>query len=434
MLQRLSHLPITVDYRNVTWNANTLRSLISALRHPDRVCRITIQGSYTDSVVLSKAIGLSFPALESLELQNTDSFDPAILLASPFMTSIQSLRHLQLDGPRLYPILSEVLSVTTSLVDLTLGGLVTILSLVDGVSIFTHLQRMPHLRNLQLSTWFGYPIDDGDDIPPSPAATTLAELTYFRFSARFSEIEWFVPGLVAPSLLELYISIYNASDILHIPNLSKFICATGTVFFAARLTILKAILGRTFKASLFAFTPPLSIDDPPSKIVSIETSSLVRLDSASALMLTTVDDIFLSLFNPTEFDGPFPLEDSREFIKEFRNVKTLRLHHGLETTVADMLRSPTENPLPAGEEVVSDATIPTSTSIHHSGSQFTLDILPSLEEIVVYARAPNMSIDDKEGASALESFGPFMTARHRVGRPVKVFWNADGKVPRYFLS
>jgi hypothetical protein len=384
--------------------------------------------------VLSKALGLSFPALESLELQNAGIFDTTILLASPFMTSIQSLRHLQLDGPSLHPILSEVLSVTTSLVDLTLGGFVTILSLMDGVSIFTYLQRMPHLRNLQLSTRFGFSIDDEDDIPPSPAATTLAELTYFRFSAGYSEIEWFVPGLVARSLRELYISIYDAPDIFHIPNLSKFICATGTVFFAARLTILEPNSYRTFKTSLFAFAPPHSIDDPPSKIVSIETSSLVRLDSASALMLTTVEDIFISLFDPTKFDRPLPLEDLREFINEFRNVKTLRLHHGLETIVADMLRPPTENPLPAGEEVVSDATISTSTSIHRSGSQFTLDILPSLEEIVVYARTPNMSIDEKEGASTLESFGPFMTARHRVGRPVTVFWNADGNVPRCFLS
>ena len=432
MLQRLSHLPIVVDYGNVTWHSDTLGRLISALRYPDRVCRITIQGSYTDSVVLSKALGSSFPALESLELQNAGSFDPTILLASPFMTSIQSLRHLQLEGPSLHPILS----VTTSLVDLTLGGFVTILSLMDGVSIFTHLQRMPHLRNLQLSTQYDFSFDHEDDMPPSPAATTLTELTCFRISAGYSEIDWFLPGLVAPSLRELHISIYDSydssdsSDIFHIPNLSKFICATGTVFFAARLTI----WGHTFQTSLFAFAPPLSIDDPPSKIVSIETSTLVRLDSTSALMRTTVEDIFLSLSDSTEFDEPIPLEDFREFIKEFRNVKTLRLHHGLETTVADMLRPPTENPLPTGEGVISDATIPTSTSIHPSGSQFTLDILPSLEEIVVYARAPNMSIDEKEGASALELFGPFMTARHRVDRPMKVFWNADGKVPRYFLS
>ena len=109
----------------------------------------------------------------------------------------------------------------------------------------------------------------------------------------------------------------------------------------------------------------------------------------------------------------------------------LRLQHGLETIVADILRPSTAYHLPAGEEADPDATKPSSTPINHSGSQFGF---PSLEEIVVYARTPNMPIDEKEIESVLESFAPFTTARYRVGRPVKVFWNTYGKVPGYFNS
>ena len=426
-LQHYPHFPIVVDYSNVDWNANVLRCFVSALRYPDRVCRIANKGSYKYEhfAIISNALNSSFPALESLELHDSWKFEATVLLSSRFRTSIQSIRLLRLDGSS--PLISPVLSVTTSLVDLTLN-VVTIRYLTDGASIFTHLQGLPHLRNLQVSESPKIGFYDEEMIPLPPTTTTLlAELTYFRLSAGYSEIERFVAGLAAPSLRELHISIQNACSILN-PNLSEFIRVAGIVFFAARL----AISHQSFRTSLFAH--PLSIDGPPSKIVTIETRSLARLDNAPSPMLATVEDVFLSLSDPIEFDEPFPLEDLREFIKEFRNVKTLRLHHGLETIVADILRPPTENPLPAGEEVVLDAIIPNSMSIHHSGSRFTSDILPSLEEIVVYARAPNMSIDEKEIASVLESSEHFTTARHRVGRPVKAFWNTYGKVPRYFVS
>ena len=66
-------------------------------------------------------------------------------------------------------------------------------------------------------------------------------------------------------------------------------------------------------------------------------------------------------------------------------------------------------------------------------NQFSLDIFPSLEEIVVCSRTLDTPIDEKESASVLESFRPFVTARHQVDRPVKVFWSADGEVLRYFM-
>jgi hypothetical protein len=426
-LRPFLHLPIIVDYSHaVNWNGNTLKRLVSALRYPDRVCRIAIKGSYMDPATISKALDLSFPALESLELHNLGSFDPTILLATPFMNSIQSLRHLQLDGTSRFPLLSQVLSATTSLVDLTLSVL-TVDCLIDGASIFAHLQRMPHLRNLQVFTRFFSPAG----IPPITTTALLAELTYFRFSAGCPQMERFMAGLVAPSLRELHISVFeDESDTLHVPHLSNFIRVTGFVFFAARLTISYY----TFKTSLFAH--PLSIDGPPSKIVTIKTSSSVRLDNAFSPMLATLEDIFISFSDSIKFDKSSPqnLIHLRRFFKEFRNVKVLRLHHGLETEVVDMLRQPNVDPLPALEEIGPDATAPSSTPTSYNTSQFTSDIFPSLEEIVVYARMPNMSIEEEERAFVLESFGPFATARHQVGRPVKVLLDADGKVPRYFMT
>jgi hypothetical protein len=110
-------------------------------------------------------------------------------------------------------------------------------------------------------------------------------------------------------------------------------------------------------------------------------------------------------------------------------MRVLRLSHGDVTVVANMLRH-TVN-LPPVQEANLDATTPSGTPINSNKSQFTMDTFPSLEEIVLYARTPDT--DGEQRASALELFGPFVTARHQVGRPVRVFWSTDG-VPRYFMT
>ena len=51
-----------------------------------------------------------------------------------------------------------------------------------------------------------------------------------------------------------------------------------------------------------------------------------------------------------------------------------------------------------------------------------------------HADMPNWTIGETERASMLELFGPFVTVRHELGRPVKVFWCADGEVSRYFTK
>ena len=226
VLRSLSHLPIVVDYTNVAWNTITLKRLVSALRYPDRVRRIEVQGSHKieQSAIISKALDISFPALESLRIINIGNPDSNILLSSHFMASIRSLRRLQLDGPSVLSVPLEVLSVTTSLVDLTLN-FATIFSL-NIASIFTRLQRLSHLRKLQVST-HQCTFLKGNKTPPT-ATTLLAKLTYLSLSAGCSEIEWFMTRLVAPSLRELHLSFYDTFR-LH-PNVTEFISAAGIFF------------------------------------------------------------------------------------------------------------------------------------------------------------------------------------------------------------
>ena len=417
VLERLSHLPIVVDYSNATLDSSTQKRLISALRYPDRVCRVAI--TYDDSDWITEPLDSPFPALESLEL---DCLEP-IILPTSFMTLIQSLRHLRLISTSLTSLL-PLLSVTRALVDLNLG-IDTVFCPAKGASLLNHLQCMPHLRILQVFTRTTYFVFSNNVVEMPPITSVLlTELTYFHFFGECVEIEWFVAGLVTPSLRELHISVLDTSGslTLHVPYLSKFVCAAGIVFFEAGLTFSEHFL----MTSLFA--RPHSSDDPPSKVITIKTQIGAHPDSAVSAMFATIGDLFLSSKNP-QYE-PF-LEDLgpwRKIFEEFRNVKVLRLHTSLKTKVADMLRQPTVNSPPPQEEVDPEATTTLGTPIN-GNSQSTLDIFPSLEEIVVYA---STWICEMERRSGLEPFGPFVTARREVGLPVKVFWKTDGELPGYY--
>lgn len=332
-LDHLSHLPIIVDFSKVTWYASAQKRLISALRYPDRVCSIAIRGSQKrrNAEKIIEALDLPFPVLESLELDDMTGVGH-ILLASSFMASIQSLRHLRLFGSWPLPSILPLLSVTTALVDLTLRA-DRVFCPTTGASLLTYLQYLPHLRNLQVTT-FMYLYPPTTIEKPLIATVLLAELTCFRFIGECAEMDWFVAGLVLPSLREFRISITDNSDVLRIPNLFEFIRVAGISFFGAQLAITSFL-----RISLFAH--PHSIDDTPSKIVTIKTQLASDPGSALSAMLTTLEDVFLFYEK-----SPFGLVPWRKFFKEFHGVKVLRLHHGLETQVAEMLRQPPVIPSP----------------------------------------------------------------------------------------
>ena len=385
VLDRFSHLPIIVDFENVTWKASTPKRLISALRYPDRVCRIAITGSYHDHRII-KALDSHFPALESLELDDVANFED-VLCSKSFMTSIQSLRHLQLYGADPTSI-SQLLSITRSLVDLSLY-IHSVFS-TEGASLLTHLQHMPRLRNLKVTTSLYF----SEEAPPT-TPIMLPELTCLHFVGESTQVEWFVAGLDTPPLQELHISTTDPSIVGNIPHtfdipyLSKFIRVTGIVFLAARLTF----SGPRLTTSLF--THPHSIDVPPSKIVTVKAQFAANPGSNFSAMLAALEDIFLS-FTPELMTHLSPLRDLvpwRKFFEKLSNVKILRLHHGLETRFADVLRQPTDPP--PQREVDTNATTLSGTPINSNGNQSTLDIFPSLEEIVLYT---NAAIDEESAS------------------------------------
>jgi len=174
--------------------------------------------------------------------------------------------------------------------------------------------------------------------------------------------------------------------------------------------------------------------------VTFETPSIAHLGNALSPMFATLRDVFLCISLPLTFHGPL-LGDVvrwRKFFEELRNVKVLRLHRGLATEVADILRQPAVNPSLTQEEVDPDATTARAPSgpTMNSGSRnmFALDILPLLEKIVVYARTLDSSIGADELMSGLESFKEYAIARRQVGRPVEVLWMSQNLPRLYTMS
>jgi hypothetical protein len=415
-LESLSHLPICIDCSLAKWNCNInssrLGRLISALRYdPDRVCRIAIEvwGLPKDFDQIYEALDLSFPALESLEFHNMYSME-SVHLTTSLMDSIKSLRYLRLDGVPL-TILFPILSVTRSLVDLILR----IHDPINGTSLLTHLRHMPRLRNLQL-----FASSPSDEMTLT-TTVLLPELTCFRFDGDRTQVEWFVAGSVTPSLREIHISFLDRTGTFCNPYLSQFIHVKGIVFFAARLTI-------SLTCTTHCFAHPLSIDGPHPNIAARMPIS-AHPGSGPSAIFATIEDIFVPTISTWALIDKTNLEYLVQTFEKFPNMRVLRLSHGDVTVVANMLRH-TVN-LPPVQEANLDATTPSGTPMNSNKSQFTMDTFPSLEEIVLYARTPDT--DGEQRASALELFGPFVTARHQVGRPVRVFWSTDG-VPRYFMT
>ena len=56
-------------------------------------------------------------------------------------------------------------------------------------------------------------------------------------------------------------------------------------------------------------------------------------------------------------------------------------------------------------------------------------LLPPLEEIELRLAAPGPPISDIGRKEVLVTLSPFIAARQRMGRPVKISWNEDPALP-----
>jgi hypothetical protein len=262
---------------------------------------------------------------------------------------------------------------------------------------------------------------------------SLPELTYFRFEGSAVLVEELVAGLDIPSLQKLYLSLFRGDHAFRIPHLSAIIHNMGRPFYAAQI---KASTG-SYIISLL--THSHVVDGPSLSLFTLGQSTIAQIGSELSAMLSTVEDLFISLSSPSmPHDSPLVnIAPFFEFLEKLHNVKVLRVQHGLETEVADVLRAYNRQPTTNRLHLVADgadldATI--STDIPINPNEFNVGIFPSLERIEVHPKFPGTRIPGSKRASYLKPFEEFVTARQQAGRPVKVYCNTDQVPPTSFYA
>jgi hypothetical protein len=398
-IRHLPLLPFVLDHR-YGWGFKG-HCITSALENPGRVCGIalTIPDMMwnTNRDELLAYMNQHFPELESLEFDCLGTVEPRLRNSPPFLaTEPPHLRRLKYTG-EISRFTSQVLLRTRSLVELTLC-LDT-----DRFSLLRTLLLAP-LQDLSLLRFLNLEIGDSSSEPPdSTKDFLLPQLTCLSFTGHVTQLEALMACLVAPSLQELRISLPEPRPAF--PNTTyfpRFIRNLERSFLFAQLNTSDEGINLVMPSS------PISTRDTPFRIVASPMVSIQQIGSVFSSILATVQDVFIaSPFRPKTVPHTRGLPPWRQFLKLFHNAKMLRISCCIEPEIGAILR-------------------PNNGT---SASQ----LLPALEEIELNAGTPKR-IDESQLVSLLDLFKPFVDARQKARRPLRVHWNTDRVLPVHFCD
>ena len=372
--------PILIKYRqrHRNFSGSALWRLHAALRHHDRVRKISFRGTSADFDELFKGTNRPFPALESLSLFFNDDLKlPDTFLGGPDLSYLH-LRCLKLYSASLASIsgfLSSARSLTYLLLRIDIAS-----SSSPATSFLACLQGMPCLRSLDLSVL--NPLDPSSRPPTPKDIVTLSKLTRFRYGGRHLFLNALVAGLSAPSLLVVDMGLIDGIwfPIEHLP---RFIDGIEEHYYA-----FSVIFGvQNFRLSLQGkseYIPRFTLGSRSTSSRSPE--AIIQMSDTLSTRLTTVEELHIS-FDETAIADSIPW---RRFYQQFPSVKVLRTkginNHWIAHTLLQDHEEPDDDPT----------------------------FLPSLEEI------------ELPWLAEVAAFQPFVSARRQAGRPVKVFFAPDG--------
>jgi hypothetical protein len=204
-----SHLPIFIEYQcritDIRVTGSALWRMRAALRHRDRVRKISFAGCAASFRKFIRATNYHFPALESLDLGFSYDHEPdipATFLRGPDQADLR-LRHLGLSGPSLASVSGLLLS-ATALTDLTLEVTFNVAGFDSSHGSFLAcLQGMQCLSSLNLTTprrRHEYPRDSQSQHPIPKDIVSLLKLTLFHYYGSIMFLNNFMSGLSAPFL------------------------------------------------------------------------------------------------------------------------------------------------------------------------------------------------------------------------------------------
>jgi hypothetical protein len=401
-----SPLPISIKYESL--NGDTTGSALwrmrAALRHRDRVREISLGGpgfqsnrfaTEREGVFFGKfirATSYHFPALESLVLYflyDHEPVIPATFLRGPDQSDLR-LQRLRLYEAPLASISGLLLS-ATALTDLTLTNTrsnATVFGSSQGSFLLTCLQGMQSLRSLDLTAPYS-PRDFQFQHSISKDIIPLLKLTRFYYSGPAIFLNNIFSGLSAPSLQDARFLLCTRFPVLYSSRViddvrDKFRSISVTIDFEY-LRLLSSI--HSGKIDRFNGKPSfkLNMNCSPDSIKSISTTPSTKFATAEELAL------FSPTSNITEWEHFFSL---REFLRQFRSVKVLRVDPFIREVALYLQQDDEEGILPVLEEI--ELSIPRLT--RYSDEEY-----------------------QRRAAEALATFEPFVSARERAGRLVKVY-------------
>jgi hypothetical protein len=227
------------------------------------------------------------------------------------------------------------------------------------------------------------------DLSTSKAIVTLSELTSFRYNGHSVFLDFLMAGLLAPSLRDVEILVNDGiwTPIVHLP---RFINAIEVHYHTAYVTFQENFGVSLLPDTGFPSTPrPLfKFESPPSP-----SDLIIQMCGRLSTKLTTINELYVIFDHMAElWEDYIPW---RCLLQQFPSVKILRTRGVNSGYVA-------------------------RTLLHqnHEEPGDVLSLLPVLEEIELDKHVFSTRITSQQ-----EVLEPFVSARQRAGRPVRVFNN-----------
>jgi hypothetical protein len=344
-----SALPIFIKYEYYPGEETTgsaLWRMRAALKCRDRVRGISIGGKVVDLIEFIKEIKHHLPALESLDFPSDRELDiSATFLRRPDQSDLR-LRRLRLcKNPAA---VSGLLLSATTLIVLTLDfrNDATGFDPSQVSVLLACLQGMLCLHRLYLTT----PDDVRDyqslhsthkDIVP------LLKLTYFGYSGSTIFLNNFMSGLSAPSLRHalFVLNTYIGFPLLHLPRVIDDVreeFRSVSVAFGVKNFLLSSW---THSGNIDRTKPSfrLNMNCLPGLIKSINSTPTAKFAMVEELGL-----LFTPLPKLKEWFQVFPM---REFLRQFRSVRLLRLDFFTREIVLYLQQDDGEAIFPVLEEI-----------------------------------------------------------------------------------
>ncbi len=385
MLAHSPPFPLIIQYKvgDHVLTGEDEEGIMLALQHRDRVCRISLGMPAPSLQKVITAINDEFPILEFLSIAPPTKHNTHLILPSTFQAP--QLRILFLDHFA-SPIGSPLLTTAVGLSILTL--------LWIHPSTYPHpnqllqtLSLLPHLEAFDIG--FRSPISKRDlegQLLQSPITThvTLPNLYRFDFGGVSIYLEALLPRMTTPLLETLIVHFFNQLT-FSVPRLLQFMTTTenlslNSVRFLFHHEAVTVFVYSSVGTGVCSFTVDVYCEH-----LDWQVSSVAQIFNVLNPLFSDVVDLALDYREHTlslEWHNEVDRTQWRDLLREFRNVKTLRVHNGLVRDLSRCLQLDGEPPL---------------------------ELLPELTELV----CPVGSVNDK-------TFSAFIDEREIAGHPVKL--------------